>query len=57
MDDDEPEDIEQMASTTDFAKNMEIFIENHGISIDIPNFYPMGAAIFPKDPTIVLQLV
>lgn len=53
----EEEEIEKMASATDFVGNMKTFINNYGVSIDIPNFYPQGAAIFPKDPTLVLQLV
>lgn len=51
---DEEQEIEKMESATDFIGNMKTFINNYGISIDIPNFYPRGAAIFPRDPTIVL---
>ena len=52
--DEEEEEIEKMASATDFFGNMKTFINNYGVSIEIPNFYPKGAAIFPKDPSIVL---
>lgn len=46
-----------MESGTDFIPNMQKFIKNYGVSIQIPQFYPLDAAIYPKDPKMVLQLV
>lgn len=46
----EMEEIEHMANATDFEGNMKTFINNYGVSIDIPNYYPLGAAIFPQNP-------
>ena len=46
-----------MENATDFEGNMKTFINNYGISIDIPNFYPMGAAVFPQNPRLVLELI
>ena len=53
----EEEEIEQMDSATDFIGNMKTFINNYGVSIEIPNFYPICAAVFPKNHSLVLQVV
>lgn len=47
--------LELMEDNTDFEGNMKHFINNFGVSINIPSYYPRGGAIFPQNPSMVLQ--
>ena len=59
-DDSEPQSEEEeqrfdvIENATDFNENMKKFINNFGVSIHIPSYYPQRAAIFPQDPSIIL---